>query len=67
MPQYLVAIQHPNNFDPSLEGEAMIRDIGALNKTRLGSPNAQIGAPSAGTITTLLAPRQIQFGLKYVF
>jgi hypothetical protein len=32
MPQYLVAIQHPNNYDPSLEGEAMIRDIGALNK-----------------------------------
>jgi hypothetical protein len=32
MPQYLVAIQHPNNYDASLEGEAMIRDIGALNQ-----------------------------------
>ena len=32
MPQYLVAIQHPNDYDPSLEGEAMIRDIGALNE-----------------------------------
>jgi hypothetical protein len=32
MPQYLVAIQHPNNYDSSLEGEAMIRDIGALNE-----------------------------------
>ena len=32
MPQYLVAIQHPENYDLSLEGEAMIRDIGALNK-----------------------------------
>ena len=32
MPQYLVAVQHPNNYDPSLEGEAMIRDIGALNE-----------------------------------
>jgi hypothetical protein len=31
MPQYLVAIHHPENYDPSLEGEAMIRDIGALN------------------------------------
>src|ERR1700690_159008 len=31
MPQYLVAIQHPENYDPSLEGEAMVRDIGALN------------------------------------
>ena len=32
MPQYLVAIQHPENYDPSLEGEAMIRDISALNE-----------------------------------
>jgi hypothetical protein len=32
MPQYLVAIQHPDNYDPSFEGEAMIRDIGALNQ-----------------------------------
>ena len=32
MPQYLVAIQHPENYDPSLEGEAMIREIGALNQ-----------------------------------
>jgi hypothetical protein len=32
MTQYLVAIQHPENYDPSLEGEAMIRDIGALNE-----------------------------------
>ena len=32
MPQYLVAIQHPENYDPSLEGEAMIREIRALNE-----------------------------------
>jgi hypothetical protein len=32
MPQYLVAIQHPENYDASMEGEAMIRDIGALNE-----------------------------------
>ena len=32
MPQYLVAIQHPKNYDPSQESEAMIREIGALNK-----------------------------------
>ena len=31
MPQYLVAIHHPDNYDPSTEGEAMIRDISALN------------------------------------
>lgn len=32
MPQYLVTIQLPDNYDPSLEDEAMIRDIEALNQ-----------------------------------
>lgn len=32
MPQYLVAVQHPENYDASLEGEAMMRDISALNE-----------------------------------
>jgi hypothetical protein len=32
MPQFLVAVQHPENYDPTLEGESMIRDIGALNQ-----------------------------------
>jgi hypothetical protein len=32
MPQFLVAIHHPDNYDPSTEGDAMIRDITALNK-----------------------------------
>jgi hypothetical protein len=32
MTQYLVAIHHPDNYDPSLEGEAMVRDIHVLNK-----------------------------------
>ena len=32
MPQYLVAIHHPENYDPSLEGEAMGRDIDMLNE-----------------------------------
>jgi len=32
MPQYLVAIHHPDDYDGSLEGEAMERDIGALNE-----------------------------------
>lgn len=31
MPNYLVAIHHPDNYDPSLEDEAMARDIDALN------------------------------------
>jgi hypothetical protein len=32
MPQYLVTIQLPDNFDPSTVTEAMIRDIEALNQ-----------------------------------
>ena len=32
MPQYLVAIHHPDDFNPSVETEAMMRDIHALNK-----------------------------------
>jgi hypothetical protein len=32
MPQYLVAIHHPDGYDGSREGEAMMRDIHALNR-----------------------------------
>jgi hypothetical protein len=31
MAQYLVAIHRPEKYDPSTEGEAMVREIGALN------------------------------------
>lgn len=31
MPQYLVAIHHPHDYDTSIEDEAMHRDIDALN------------------------------------
>lgn len=32
MPHYLVAIHHPENYDPSGEGETMVRDIAVLNQ-----------------------------------
>jgi len=32
MSQYLVAIHHPDNFDPSNESEATVRAIDALNE-----------------------------------
>ena len=32
MPQYLVSIHHPDDYDPSTEDEAMVRDIQALNR-----------------------------------
>jgi len=32
MPQYLVAIHHPDNYDASAESEAMVSDIDVLNE-----------------------------------
>jgi hypothetical protein len=32
MPQYLVAIHHPDGYDGSLEDEKMVRDIDVLNE-----------------------------------
>ena len=32
MPQYLVAIYHPDDYDPSVETEGMIDEIHALNR-----------------------------------
>lgn len=37
MPQYLVAIHHPDGYDGALEGEAMIRDISALNREMIAA------------------------------
>jgi hypothetical protein len=37
MPQYLVAIHHPDNYVPSLEDEAMRRDISGLNKEMIAA------------------------------
>ena len=37
MPQYLVTIHLPDNYVPSLEDEAMVRDIHALNKEMIAA------------------------------
>lgn len=37
MPQYLVAIQHPENYEMPVDSEAMIRDIGALNREMIAA------------------------------
>jgi hypothetical protein len=37
MAQYFVAIHHPDNYDPSAEGEAMGRDIDALNEEMIAA------------------------------
>jgi hypothetical protein len=37
MAQFLVAIQHPDDYDGSLEGEQMTRDIDALNEEMIAA------------------------------
>ena len=37
MPQYLVAIHHPDGYDGSLESEEMHRDIDALNEEMIAA------------------------------
>jgi hypothetical protein len=37
MPQYLVAIHHPDNYVPSSEDPAMIEDIHALNREMIAA------------------------------
>ena len=37
MPQYLVAIYHPEDYDPSKEGPAVMEDIHALNREMIAA------------------------------
>ena len=37
MPQYLVAIYRPDDYDPSVEGETMIEEIHALNREMIAA------------------------------
>ena len=57
MPQYLVAIHHPDGYDGSLEGEAMMRDIDVLNE-EMEAAGARFfagGLSAAGTAKSLRA------------
>ncbi len=56
MTQYLVAIHHPDDYDPiASEDEAMHRDIDALNKEMIAKGVRVFvgGLQSAGTATSL--------------
>jgi hypothetical protein len=51
MAQFLVAIQHPDDYDPSQGGGAIIRDIAALKQELEGAgvgAKSRAGMPSAG-------------------
>jgi hypothetical protein len=57
MPQYLVAIHHPDNYDPSTEDAAMEHDIDVLNEEMIavGARFFAGGLAAAGTAKSLRA------------
>jgi hypothetical protein len=42
--QYLVAVYHPENYDPSAESEAMQEDIHALNREMIAAGSRKFAA-----------------------
>jgi len=57
MPQYLVAVYHPDDFDPSTITEEMIEEIHALNRELIaaGVRKFTCGISPAGSAKTLRA------------
>ena len=57
MPQYLVAIYHPDDHDPSVETEAMIEQIHALNREMIaaGARKFVAGLTAASSARSLRA------------
>jgi hypothetical protein len=55
MPHYLVAIYRPDDYDPSLETEAMIEEIHALNREMIaaGARKFACGLSPAGSAKSL--------------
>jgi hypothetical protein len=55
MPQYLVAVYHPDDYDPSVETEAMIEKIHALNRELIaaGARKFACGISPAGKAKSL--------------
>ena len=59
MPQYLVAIHLPDDYDPSAESEAMVSDISSLNKEMIAAGVRTFvgGLEPAGKAKSLRAQR----------
>jgi len=48
MPQYLVAIYHPDDFDPSIETGAIAEEIHALNREMIAAGSGLSLPPCPG-------------------
>ena len=58
---YLVAIHHPDNYDPSTESEAMMRDIDTLNE-KMEAAGARVFAGGLQfVVQTLKHDRRLRF------
>jgi hypothetical protein len=57
MPQYLVAVYHPDDYNPSVETEAMMEEIHALNRELIaaGARKFACGLSPAGNAKSLRA------------
>lgn len=57
MPHYLVAIHHPDDYDPSTEDEAMIEEISSLNREMIAAGVRRFagGLGPAGQASSLCA------------
>jgi hypothetical protein len=57
MPQYLVAVYHPDDYDPSVETEATIEEIHTLNRELIaaGARKFACGLSPAGNAKSLRA------------
>ena len=55
MPQYLVAVYHPDDYDPSVETEATLENIHALNRELLAASARRFacGLSPAGSAKSL--------------
>lgn len=57
MPQYLVAIYHPDDFDPSTESRETIEDIHALNREMIAAGVRKL-ACGLGKASSLRSPSE---------
>ena len=56
MPQYMVAVYHPDNFDPSTETEATIAAIHALNREMIAAGVRKLACGLGKSVTLRSQP-----------